>query len=132
MQPQEIEQPKFVVSFDMKSEYTYQGKTYEIRLGAHRRITRPDYFPMVMKCIGTVMHRDTSTTVGSVHTFPEPEIVEMFSKFFEVRLVGARWTPSFSDIEWDSKQPDLYEDEDNETVYVKEYIAKFRDWPKPA
>lgn len=119
------EKPQFKVSYDLESEYTYNGVTYRIRYGAHRLNSAKDYFPEKVKLIGTVTHDANADRTKSFHVFPDPEVVDIFSKMFEVPLVGARWTDTFSDLEYQGQRGDLWEDE--YSVYLKAYIQRFRN-----
>lgn len=118
------EKPQFKVSYDLESEYTYKGVTYRIRYGAHRGNCSKEYFPEKVKLIGTVTHQASGDAATGFHVFPDPEAVEVFSKMFEVPLVGARWTETFSDLEYQGQRGDLWEDE--HSVYLKSYIQRFR------
>ncbi len=117
------ENPKFVVSYDLEAEYDFQGKRYRIRVGAHRSLTNPEYFPKIVKCIGTVMHHDHR----EFHTFPDREVVKVFSEMEGFPLVGARWKDDYSDVEYDGERGDLWGDE--HTVYLKAHALKFRTIP---
>jgi len=117
------EKPRFLVSFDCESEYEYKGEKYRIRVGAHRSITRSDYFPMVVKCVGTVMYRDSR----KFHEFPTKEAIEALSEVsMGVNLIGAKWTEDFSDVLYDGPKPEIVEDE--HTVWSKPYRERWHKW----
>ena len=118
------EEPKFKVSYDMESEYTYKGKTYRVRVGAHKSNTRSDYFQTIVKCVGTVMHRDTS----GFHEFPDAEVVALFSeRLFGVPIVGAKWSEDFSDVLYQGERAPSHEDAHG-SVYMTAYTQKLTDF----
>ena len=114
-----MNEPKFKVGYDMESEYEYQGKTYRIRVGAHRINTSADYFGSVVKCVGTVRHNDSR----DFHSLPSQEVVDIFSKMNEVHLVGMKWSRDFEEVIYSGKRGVLCEDD--HSVYLAEYAQRF-------
>ena len=136
---------RFVVSYDLESEYVYRGVHYRLRVGAHRGCTRPDYYPVVCSQIGTVRFGDTRRA----HEFPGLEAIEAlttrrarrvmqddgtFARYEmtetpAMRLLAARWTPDYSHLEvYDphptpspSQLPQLVDD--GSTVWLREWAA---------
>jgi len=116
------DKPRFLVSFDCESEYEFKGRKYRVRVGAHRSITRADYFPKVEACIGTVMHN-----YDNFHEFPSKEAIEALSEVsMGVNLVGAKWTEDFSEVLYDGAKPETIEDRG--TVWSKPYRERWDKW----
>lgn len=115
--------PEFISSFDHTVEYKFDGENYTVRLGAHRLVTQGSYWPMVVKCIGTVMYKDHR----KAHEFPPLEVVEaMSAASLNAKLVAGRWTADFTDVEYQGPTPVLAEDEYE--VRLLDYAKRFNAW----
>lgn len=111
-------EPRFKVGYDLEGEYEFEGKVYRVRYGAHRRNTREDYFPTVVKLVGTVTLKMDS------QCFPDPDIVTHFADLMGTPLVGARHNEDFTEVEYDGPAPEIFEEE--HTVWHTPYIERMR------
>lgn len=115
------EEKRFKVSFNCEAEYFLYGRLYAARVGAHRRIVNPSYYPTVRALIGTVVHRDYLF----FHEFPSPQVMECFPGFVAARFViddFGEWQ-----VEYNGEPPDVVEDAYNTGENATDVLRSWMD-----
>lgn len=102
---------RFISSYQGQTDYDYKGRRYGVRCFAHDDghynrsgcETGSYYEKGIEPLVGCLFHQSG----GGYHDFPSPEALAIARQSYP-EIVGARWLPGFTGIEYQEPRPALF------------------------